>query len=108
MKLEKYSIEPTEPFEVDQGRNYIIDLPIGEWGKVAVVKSYNHLKNGDMLRLPNGSWLEVTIDKDACFGYDGKLFGLVRLLTQSEKLDEEIRVKIGDGLVYQVGATYIR
>lgn len=95
-----YSIEPVKPFPVNgaRGNYYIIDLPPGSWGEeVAVVKLDHsglyqhhlpqHLQEGDLLRLPNGSWLEVSIG-DNCFGYDGSKYGLLHLMKENH--DREI------------------
>ena len=103
----RYSVGLTGPFPVNTSKNYVIDLPSGEWDKTAVVKSDQRLKDGDMIRLPGGSWLEVTVDKDCCFGYSGTLYGLLKVLMQSNDIGEEIRNKRAAGKVYQTEATQI-
>jgi len=111
----KYKIEPTEPFPVSIGVNYVIDLPYKEWGAVANVRLSNDdpfrnrnlrfLKAGDFLMLPNGSWLEVAKDKDDAWGAEGTLYGILKKLDLS---DEVIDDKRKEGLVYKTCVSYIR
>lgn len=113
-------------------RYYVIDLPSGEWGATALVNSKNRrLETGDMIKLPNGSWLEVKVD-ESCGGTDSKLYGLLDLLcsphddtiydndkraesykdiqenNKRAEHDKDIQDKRTSGKVYETFASYIR
>ncbi len=102
-----YSVKPTASFPVDTGKNFIIDLPVGEWGKTAVVRSSNWLEEGDMIRLPNGFWLEVKRDEGRSFGYSGTNFGRLEVIEHSDNIEKEICDKKAAGNIYSTIATYI-
>ena len=49
------------------------------------------MNEGDLIRLPSGSWLEVTLDSD-CFGYSGENFGRLEIEGEYIVLKEEHRL----------------
>ena len=90
-------------------KNYIIDLPLDErWSDTVTVRCDNYLKDRDMLRLPSGSWLEITQDTRDCFGSDSLQFGRLEVLIQTDEIDRDIDDKRKEGRVYKTEATYIR
>lgn len=106
--MTKYKVKATEPFPVCEGRNYVIDLPQKEWSNTAVVRCRDRLQDGDLLRLNSGSWLEVTIDKQSCFGYDGLLYGELTALCETDDTEKEVSDRRREGRVHSTIATYIR
>ena len=80
-KTTKYALRPHSRFPVSEGINYVIDLPeMEEVDTVVVVQlSWGRLEEKDMIRLPSGSWLEVSLDKDCCFGYDGRNYAILEI-----------------------------
>ncbi|MFZ5955470.1 MAG: hypothetical protein ACOYT4_03515 [Nanoarchaeota archaeon] len=106
-KIVKYLVKWTKPFPVSEGINYIIDLPEGQLDKTAVVRSKCYLNDGDMLRLPNNLWLEVSKDKDRCFGYSGTIFGKLEILESAEDIEKKLQDERLVGHVYPTLATYI-
>lgn len=123
----KYEVQPTTLFSLceessfdtnfpkhdwEQKYNYIIDLPNNQWPETVVVNCVSRLHDGDQLKLPNGSWLEVTLDKESSFGYDGLLYAHLHLISPKtndlERVEREINNKRKQRNVYKTIATYIR
>lgn len=128
-KTERYALRETNGFRVYEGVNYIINIPKEEGGDIAVRLSWGRLNEGDLIRLPTGSWLEVTLDND-CWGYSGENFGRLEMEGEyivlkeehrifhsrgentllgktEEQIDEEINERRNEGRVYKTLASYI-
>lgn len=109
-EITRYVVRPTREFPVHIGLNYVVDLPEGEiWSKTATVRfddSRLRLKEGDMLRLPSGSWLEV-MNISQCFGTDSLLYGDLEVLSRSDEIEKKVGEKRKEGRVYKTEATYI-
>ena len=129
-KTERYALRETNKFPVYEGVNYVIDTPKEEGGSdIAIRLSWGRLNEGDLIRLPSGSWLEVTLDSD-CFGYSGENFGRLEIEGEyivlkeehrlfplrgkntllgktEEQIDKEISERRNEGRVYKTLASYI-
>lgn len=90
---------------------YVIDLPFGEWGNTAVVNARERqLQTGDLLKLPNDSWLEVAIGED-CFGGGGAwLYGTLEYLylPSDYSTDKQIWEEREAGKIHPTIASYLR